>query len=52
MGVTRLTPFIAILPGNYVHANGNARIAMIKSFDADVSNNILENNPYLSLIHI
>lgn len=31
-------------PGNYVHDNGNAGLAMLESFDADVSDNVFENN--------
>lgn len=30
--------------GNYVHDNGDAGLAMMESFNADVSNNIFENN--------
>lgn len=39
-------PLIAFFPGNYVHDNGDAGLAMLESFDADVSDNIFENNKY------
>ena len=32
--------------GNYVHDNGDAGMAMMESFDADVSNNVFEGNTY------
>ena len=32
--------------GNYVHDNGDAGLAMMESFNADVSDNIFENNKY------
>ena len=32
--------------GNYVHDNGDAGMAMMESFNADVSDNIFENNKY------
>ena len=31
---------------NYVHDNGDAGIALMESFNADVSNNIIEDNKY------
>ncbi|CAM9404971.1 unnamed protein product [Laminaria digitata] len=34
----------AIVKGNYVHDNGDAGMAMLESFNADVSDNIFENN--------
>ena len=37
---------IANFPDNYVHDNGDAGLAMMESFDADVSDNIFENNKY------
>ena len=48
--------FLPVL-GNYVHDNGDAGLAMMESFNADVSGNTFENNKYgvrlsLSLIHI
>ncbi|CAN0465393.1 unnamed protein product, partial [Scytosiphon promiscuus] len=36
----------AVVPGNYVHDNGDAGLAMMESFNADVSDNIFENNKY------
>eukprot|EP00904_Undaria_pinnatifida_P009109 jgi/Undpi1/5328/HiC_scaffold_2.g00609.m1 len=36
----------AIVKGNYVHDNGDAGLAMMESFNADVSDNIFENNKY------
>lgn len=33
-------------PGNYVHDNGDAGMAMLESFNADVSNNVFENNKF------
>ena len=32
--------------GNYVHDNGDAGLAMMESFNADVSDNVFENNKY------
>lgn len=32
--------------GNHVHDNGDAGIAMLESFGADVSDNTFENNKY------
>ena len=32
--------------GNYVHDNGDAGLAMLESFGAEVSDNIFENNKY------
>ena len=34
------------IPGNYVHDNGDAGIALLESFGADVSDNTFENNKY------
>ncbi|CAN0448441.1 unnamed protein product, partial [Ectocarpus fasciculatus] len=36
----------AIVKGNYVHDNGDAGLAMLESFNADVSENTFENNKY------
>eukprot|EP00904_Undaria_pinnatifida_P009115 jgi/Undpi1/5333/HiC_scaffold_2.g00614.m1 len=36
----------AVVKGNYVHDNGDAGLAMMESFNADVSNNVFENNKY------
>eukprot|EP00904_Undaria_pinnatifida_P005809 jgi/Undpi1/2358/HiC_scaffold_13.g05741.m1 len=36
----------AIVKGNYCHDNGDAGLAMLESFNADVSNNTFENNKY------
>eukprot|EP00904_Undaria_pinnatifida_P005798 jgi/Undpi1/2348/HiC_scaffold_13.g05731.m1 len=36
----------AIVKDNYVHDNGDAGIAMMESFDAEVSDNIFEDNKY------
>ena len=33
-------------PGNYVHDNGDAGLAMLESFNADVSDNTFEDNKY------
>ena len=35
---------LGFAPGNYVHDNGDAGLAMLESFNADVSDNIFENN--------
>ncbi|CAM9431716.1 unnamed protein product, partial [Laminaria digitata] len=35
-----------VLPDNYVHGNGDAGMALMETFNADVSNNIFENNKY------
>ena len=48
---TRLTQsatyFVRVyLLGNYVHDNGDAGLAMMESFNADVSGNTFENNKY------
>ena len=40
------TPDFAFSLGNYVHDNGDAGLAMMESFDADVSDNVFENNKY------
>ena len=32
--------------GNYVHDNGDAGMALMESFNADVSGNTFENNKY------
>nr|BDX99461.1 mannuronan C5-epimerase [Cladosiphon okamuranus] len=36
----------ATVKGNYVHDNGDAGLAMLESFGADVSDNTFENNKY------
>eukprot|EP00904_Undaria_pinnatifida_P005807 jgi/Undpi1/2356/HiC_scaffold_13.g05739.m1 len=36
----------AVVKGNYVHDNGDAGLAMLESFNADVSDNTFENNKY------
>ncbi|CAN0159350.1 unnamed protein product [Scytosiphon promiscuus] len=36
----------AIVKGNYVHDNGDAGLAMLESFNAEVSDNTFENNKY------
>ena len=38
--------YFALTSGNYVHDNGDAGLAMMESFNADVSDNIFENNKY------
>ena len=35
-----------IVSGNYVHDNGDAGLAMMESFNADVSDNTFEDNKY------
>lgn len=42
--LTRQRPTLALAAGNYVHDNGDAGMAMLESFNADVSDNIFENN--------
>ncbi|CAM9370073.1 unnamed protein product [Laminaria digitata] len=37
---------IDLISGNYVHDNGDAGMAMMESFNADVSDNVFENNKY------
>lgn len=37
---------IIFTTGNYVHDNGDAGLAMLESFRADVSDNTFENNKY------
>ena len=37
---------VFVTPGNYVHDNGDAGMAMLESFNADVSDNIFENNKF------
>ena len=32
--------------GNYAHDNGDAGMAMMESFNADVSDNVFDNNKY------
>ena len=45
--VPYLTTFsFSCTPGNYVHDNGDAGLAMMESFNADVSGNLFENNKY------
>ena len=34
------------ITGNYVHDNGDAGLALMESFNADVSGNTFENNKY------
>ena len=46
-----LTPLCLIdsidaIQGNYAHDNGDAGMAMMESFNADVSDNVFENNKY------
>ncbi|CAN0528963.1 unnamed protein product, partial [Scytosiphon promiscuus] len=36
----------AFAAGNYVHHNGDAGLAMMESFNADVSDNVFESNTY------
>ena len=33
-------------PDNYVHDNGDAGLALLESFNADVSDNVFEDNKY------
>lgn len=40
------TPTFTCTAGNYVHNNGDAGLALMESFNADVSDNIFENNTY------
>ncbi|CAM9491122.1 unnamed protein product, partial [Laminaria digitata] len=35
-----------LILGNYVHDNGDAGMALMESFNADVSDNVFENNKY------
>ena len=34
------------MKGNYVHGNGDAGMALMETFNADVTNNIFEENKY------
>ena len=35
-----------LVPDNYCHDNGDAGLAMMESFNAQVRNNVFENNKY------
>ena len=37
---------LSFAPGNYVHDNGDAGMAMLESFNATVTNNTFVNNKY------
>ncbi|CAN0523949.1 unnamed protein product, partial [Scytosiphon promiscuus] len=36
----------AVVKGNYIHGNGDAGMAMMESFNADVTDNVFEDNKY------
>ena len=38
--------FFSFAPGNYVHDNGDAGMALLEAFNASVSDNTFENNKY------